>query len=171
MLLGVPAACRESFHVFTFRTCIMIQPAGRQTNCQSKARSSLEAFVWNPYDCGRTKLRENVLEVCISYPAGNDHICHVMSSTLTEPQSRENVLACFLWKQCSPSHYTAHARTMKFSARKRNWELTDHKCAGGRRAGQRLCAASARDLATPSQYFSLLATSQHALTQFLSVST
>ena len=37
-----PAGCRESFGVFTFRTCFMSQPAGRYTYCQSKAR-----FSWN----------------------------------------------------------------------------------------------------------------------------
>ena len=36
-LLGVPAACRESFRAFTFERCLMTQPAGQYTYCQSKA--------------------------------------------------------------------------------------------------------------------------------------
>ena len=39
-LLGCAAACRESFCVLTFRTCLMPQPVGRYTYCQSKARYS-----------------------------------------------------------------------------------------------------------------------------------
>ena len=37
-ILGCASACRESFRVFTFRSCNMAQPAGRYTYCQSKAR-------------------------------------------------------------------------------------------------------------------------------------
>ena len=37
-VLGCASACRESFRVFTFRSCNMTQPAGRYTYCQSKAR-------------------------------------------------------------------------------------------------------------------------------------
>ena len=37
-LLGGPAGYRESFRVFTFRTCFMTQPVGRATYCQSKAK-------------------------------------------------------------------------------------------------------------------------------------
>ena len=36
-ILGCASACRESFRVFTFRSCNMAQPAGRYTYCQSKA--------------------------------------------------------------------------------------------------------------------------------------
>ena len=44
ILLGVTAAYRESFHVFTFRICFMTQPASRYTYCQSKARYSWSIF-------------------------------------------------------------------------------------------------------------------------------
>ena len=44
ILLGCAAACRESFHVFTFITCFMTQPAGQCTYCQSKARYSWNIF-------------------------------------------------------------------------------------------------------------------------------
>ena len=37
-ILGCASACRESFRVFTFRSCNMTQPAGRYTYCRSKAR-------------------------------------------------------------------------------------------------------------------------------------
>ena len=39
-LLGVSAACGESFRVLTFRPSFMAQPPGRYTYCQSKARYS-----------------------------------------------------------------------------------------------------------------------------------
>ena len=43
-VLGVSAACRESFRVLTFRTSFMTQPPGRYTYCQSKARYSWIIF-------------------------------------------------------------------------------------------------------------------------------
>ena len=43
-LLGCAAACRESFRVFSYRTCFMTQPASRYTYCQSKARYSCCIF-------------------------------------------------------------------------------------------------------------------------------
>ena len=51
LLLGGPAGCRERFCVFTHRTCIMNQPAGLATYCQSKARYSWSIFrKISPYD-------------------------------------------------------------------------------------------------------------------------
>ena len=43
-LLGKPLGCRERVRVFTSRTCIMNQPAGLATYCQSKARYSWSIF-------------------------------------------------------------------------------------------------------------------------------
>ena len=45
-VLGVSAACRESFRVFTLGTCFTTQPAGRgrATYCQGKARYSWIIF-------------------------------------------------------------------------------------------------------------------------------
>ena len=43
-LLGVSAACRESFHVFTLRICFTTQPAGPATYCRGKARYSWIIF-------------------------------------------------------------------------------------------------------------------------------
>ena len=40
MILGVSAACRESFCVFTLRTCFTTQPAGHASYCRGKARYS-----------------------------------------------------------------------------------------------------------------------------------
>ena len=37
-VLGCASACRESFRVFTFRSCNMTRPAGRYSYCRSKAR-------------------------------------------------------------------------------------------------------------------------------------
>ena len=39
-VLGVSAACRESFRVFTLRTCFTTQPAGRASYCRGKGRYS-----------------------------------------------------------------------------------------------------------------------------------
>ena len=38
VILGCASACRESFRVFTFKSCNMTLPAGLYTYCQSKAR-------------------------------------------------------------------------------------------------------------------------------------
>ena len=43
-LLGVSAACRESFRVFTLRSCFITQPAGHATYCGGKARNSWIIF-------------------------------------------------------------------------------------------------------------------------------
>ena len=43
-LLGVSAACRESFRVFTFRTSFITQPAGPATYSQGKGRYSWIIF-------------------------------------------------------------------------------------------------------------------------------
>ena len=43
-LLGCASACRESFRVFTFRTCFINQPAGPYAYCQGKARYSWSIF-------------------------------------------------------------------------------------------------------------------------------
>ena len=39
-ILDVSAACRESFRVFTLRTCFTTQPAGRASYCRGKGRYS-----------------------------------------------------------------------------------------------------------------------------------
>ena len=43
-VLGCASACRESFRVFTFRTCFINQPAGPYAYCQGKARYSWSIF-------------------------------------------------------------------------------------------------------------------------------
>ena len=43
-ILGVSAACRESFRVFTFRSCFITPPASHATYCQGKARNSWIIF-------------------------------------------------------------------------------------------------------------------------------
>ena len=73
-----------------------------------------------------------------------------MSSTLTEPQSRENVLARLLPLKTMQSLSLHRSRTHNeiLSEEKGNWELTDHKCAGGRRAGQG-CVRPPREISQP----------------------
>ena len=46
-ILGGSYACRESFHMFTFRAFFMTQPACPYSFCQSKARYSLNIFQKN----------------------------------------------------------------------------------------------------------------------------
>ena len=67
IILGVQAACRESFRVFTFRTCFTVQPAGRATYCQGKARYSwIICRKISPYKL----LRRPVQEVCLGSHGG-----------------------------------------------------------------------------------------------------
>ena len=40
LVLGVSAACRETFCVFTLRTCFTTRPAGRASYCRGKGRYS-----------------------------------------------------------------------------------------------------------------------------------
>ena len=82
MLLGVPAACRENFRVFTFRICFMKQPAGRYTYCQSKAIATHGVFSEkiSPYIfklLGRPVENNSIL--------GQGHILRRLSSLKEEP--------------------------------------------------------------------------------------
>ena len=57
-LLGVSAACRESFCVFTFRTSFITQPAGPATYSQGKGRYSWIIFrKISPYNLLRRPVR------------------------------------------------------------------------------------------------------------------
>ena len=59
-ILGVSAACRESFCVFTFRTCFITQPAVRYTYCQRKARYSWSIFQkTSPYKLLRRPVQQS----------------------------------------------------------------------------------------------------------------
>ena len=59
-VLGCAAACRESFRVFPFITCFMIQPTSRCTYCQSKAQ-----YLWNIFQKSSPyKLQRNPVVHC-----------------------------------------------------------------------------------------------------------
>ena len=78
-----------------------------------------------------------------------------MSSTLTEPQSRENVLARLLPLKTMQSLSLHRARTHNeiLSEEKRELRTDWPQMCWREESRARLCAASTRDLATPSQYF------------------
>ena len=69
-----PSGRRESFGVFTFRTCFITQPAGRARTCQGKARNSWSIF----RKISLYKLMGHAVQCqrCLLYSVSLFHISH-----------------------------------------------------------------------------------------------